>query len=103
MLLKFEDGVGGWHCFDKVDSYHYSNKIRLVRRREDLPTGVVNLIASECFPKGGNPLREGLETAEITFKRQGSEIWAVFTSQLFVCTDSGDTVDKINLKRRQGR
>jgi hypothetical protein len=103
MLLKVNDGNGGWHLFDKVDQCHFVashsvGKREDMSRLDDPESPAVNLIARECFSKGAS-----VDVGVIEFYRGSLKQRVLFASSAYVCNDRGDTLERINVGHQKGR
>lgn len=101
MLLKVSDGEGGWVLFDHVDKAHLVSKSHAVRTPAELSAfgdeDTLTLIAKDCFR--GEIVNVGI----IEFERKGITRKAFFTNVVFICNDSGDTLDRLNAERQKRR
>ncbi len=108
MLLKINDGNGGWILLDEIDRIHLLSSDHKVRNKEELlglGSEVVGdneplvFIASDCFPViNGHDLDVGI----IEFTRKGKTNTALYTNAAYVLDNSGTTIECFKA-RKEGR
>lgn len=100
MLLKISDGDEGWHYVDDVDRAYYrplqkpATSVEEARKLWDGINVDFNFVSASCF--NGEPVNVSL--LEI-FKRDKSSRLAIVSSKIYLCTDGGDTIEKIDAGR----
>lgn len=103
MLLKVSDGDGGWVLIDNVEQPHLLSVRHTVRNPTELDKlgkeGTLNLISKECFAGPDVSVNVGI----VEFVRKGESRKLLFTDIVYICTDNGDTIDKMSVFRKTER
>ena len=105
MLIKVGDGNGGWFWFDNIGSANIRSEVKFAKSIEeveslwgdDIPE--LNLIAKSCFDGAVE-----VPIAILAFeKNTGKKRSAFVSSEVYICNDTGDTLEKISVPRLAGR
>ncbi len=108
MLLKINDGNGGWILLDEIDRIHLLSSDHKVRTKDELlslgaevdgDNEPLVFIANDCFPVvNGHDLDVGI----IEFVRKGKTNTALYTNAAYVLDNSGTTIECFKA-RKEGR
>jgi len=97
MLLKVDDGDGGWVLFDNVDPVHLKAKTFEVATRTDL-SKLGGETATILVPKDAFKNNTSIVVGIIEYEKSGERRKVLFTNVAFVCDDRGNTIDKQSVK-----
>lgn len=107
MLLKINDGNGGWILLDEIDRIHLLSSDHKVQTKDELLSlgskidgnDPLVFIAKECFPVvNGHDLDVGI----IEFLRKGKTNTALYTNEAYVMDNNGTTIECFKA-RKEGR
>ncbi len=103
MLLKISDGAHGWVLFDYVDRIHLLSKVYSIENQKELDNVAalngaerIVLVPAELIRRrNGQPFNVGL----IGLIRKGVEQVVLHTDVAYLCDDSGNTLERINVRK----
>jgi hypothetical protein len=101
MLVKIQSVDGGWKLIDNAQEIDYASNTRIIHRDEEKDE-LINFADCEenvLVLEGTFPLK----IRTLKFKRHQQTYFVIFSTVVFICDDTGKTLEALRIDRKGDR
>lgn len=101
MLVKIQSSDGGWKLIDNAQEIDYANQAIVVNKESEINSLSDRSEADEYVFALHDKLPIKIRT--LSFKRENQKYFVAFSTVVFICDDTGRTLEALRIEKKGDR